>query len=98
MHTPHRQQPASSGPHLLLCFPTDRYICKALAGRLPPEPCVRRRFVDPSALLLGQRSSVLVAPLGPHGSLQDLLNAYLAQRQASTGVAVGWVGGAAGGA
>ena len=47
---------------------------------------MRQRFVDPSALLLGQRSSVLVAPLGVHGSLQDLLNAYLAQRQARVGI------------
>ncbi|PRW05791.1 mitotic checkpoint serine threonine- kinase BUB1 [Chlorella sorokiniana] len=62
--------------------PWEWYICKALAGRLPADPAVRQRFADPAALLLGQRSSVLVAPLGPHGSLQDLLNAYLAQRQA----------------
>ncbi len=66
-----------------------RYICKALAGRLPADPSVRQRFADPTALLLGQRSSVLVAPLGPHGSLQDLLNAYLAQRQASATVGQG---------
>lgn len=54
-------------------------------GRLPADQAVRQRFVDPSALLLGQRSSVLVAPLGAHGSLQDLLNAYLSQRQARRG-------------
>lgn len=71
--------PTSQPPAL---FPR-RYICKALAGRLSDDPAVRQRFADPAALLLGQRSSVLVAPLGPHGSLQDLLNAYLAQRQAS---------------
>lgn len=56
-----------------------RYICKALAGRVPPT--ARRHFIDPSLLLLGGRSSVLVAPLGPQGSLQDLVNAYLARKQ-----------------
>ena len=64
-------------PHPLL----RRYICKALAGRLPEDSPARRRFIDPSALLLGARCSLLVAPLGSHGSLQDLVNAYLASGQ-----------------
>ncbi|EFN53840.1 hypothetical protein CHLNCDRAFT_135925 [Chlorella variabilis] len=60
--------------------PWEWYVCKALAARVPPA--ARRHFVDPSALLLGAKASVLVAPLGPHGSLQDLVNAYLARQQA----------------
>jgi hypothetical protein len=60
-------------------------VCKALAERvLPPS---RRRFIDPSALLLGSRCSLLVAPLGRHGSLQDLLNTHLAQGQVRHGPA-----------
>ncbi|KAL4440602.1 hypothetical protein ABPG75_003603 [Micractinium tetrahymenae] len=63
--------------------PWEWYICKALASRLPVEaPADRARFIDPSALLLGARSSVLVAPLGPHGSLQELVNAHLSKGQA----------------
>lgn len=67
-----------SGP---VCPRPCRYICKALASRLPDVGAARARFVDPSALLLGARSSVLVAPLGPHGSLQELINGYLAKGQ-----------------
>ncbi|PSC71993.1 mitotic checkpoint serine threonine-kinase BUB1 [Micractinium conductrix] len=59
--------------------PWEWYICKAVAGRVPPSE--RHRFIEPTALLLGGRGSVLVAPLGPQGSLQDLVNAYLAQGQ-----------------
>lgn len=63
-----------------------RYICKAVAGRVPPSE--RHRFIEPTALLLGGRGSVLVAPLGPQGSLQDLVNAYLAQGQVGL---TGWL-------
>ena len=72
-------------PHTRRPHSQCRYICKALAGRLPADPAVRLRFVDPSALLLGGRCSVLVAPLGPHGSLQQLVNAYLARQQVGVG-------------
>ena len=55
-------------------------MCKALAGRLPTDgaPPLHRCFINPTALLLGAGSSLLLAPLGLHGSLQDLLNAFLA--------------------
>lgn len=56
-----------------------RYVCKALQGRLPPA--ARHLFIDPHALLLGEQSSVLVAPFGTHGSLQAAINMYLAQGQ-----------------
>ncbi len=75
-HWEHAQQL----PPNLACLRPCRYICKALASRLP-DAAARARFVDPSALLLGARSSMLVAPLGPHGSLQELVNAYLARGQ-----------------
>lgn len=72
---------------ILLSPPRCRYLCKALAGRIPDA--ARPLFADPTALLLGQRCSVLVAPLGPAGTLQDLVNAYLARGQVGgTGAAV----------
>ena len=52
------------------------YVCRALQGRLPAD--LRAGFIDPCALLLGARMSVLVAPFGCHGSLQEALNLYLA--------------------
>ena len=56
-----------------------RYICQALHARLPAE--LRRGFVDPLHLALGPGASVLAQPLGAGGSLQGLVNAYLAQGQ-----------------
>lgn len=59
--------------------PWEWYICKALQGRVPLA--ARHLFIDPQALLLGECSSVLVLPLGAHGSLQAALNLYLMRGQ-----------------
>ena len=68
--------------------PWELYVGRALEARLPPHarPCA----LAPTSLLLGERASLLVAPLGAHGSLQQLLNARLAEA-GQVGVVGGWV-------
>jgi hypothetical protein len=55
--------------------PWELYICKVVAGRVED----RSLFTKPVALMLGSQMGVLQMPLGVHGSLQELLNAHLAE-------------------
>jgi len=57
--------------------PWEWYMCKVVSGRIPSAS--RPFFVDPTALFLGNTASVLQMPCGRLGSLQDLLNVYLAR-------------------
>jgi checkpoint serine/threonine-protein kinase len=56
--------------------PWEWYMCKVVAGRMPEER--KSAVLDPSNLVLGPGASVVEMPRGCHGSLQDLLNRYLA--------------------
>lgn len=55
--------------------PWEWYVCKVVAGRVPAAQ--RGAFLDPSYLALGPGASFVEMPRGRHGSLHDLLNAYL---------------------
>ncbi len=56
--------------------PWEWYVLRAVQGRVPAAAAPL--FPAPSALALGPGASVLAMPRGVHGSLQDLLNHYLA--------------------
>lgn len=55
------------------------YISMVLQGRLPPLQ--RTYFANPSSLILGSETSIMVTPLGVLGTLQDAINAYLSKGQ-----------------
>lgn len=59
--------------------PWEWYICRVVAGRVPEAS--RPAFVNPSALFLGAQASVLEMPCSRRGSLQELLNVFLARGQ-----------------
>jgi serine/threonine protein kinase len=57
--------------------PWEFLLCKVIEGRSAPEAC---RTVNPTKMLLHKNFSCLVMPRGS-GTLQDLLNRYLAAKK-----------------